>query len=94
MTQQLFNPKIKFFIEEGRPMLAILRDLIRRGQERKEIRADEGPEEIARFLFIMARGVVFEWSLYDGSYDLEATMHRYIERLVSTLSCKASVSPQ
>jgi AcrR family transcriptional regulator len=94
MTQQLFNPKIKFFIEEGRPMLTILQDLIRRGQERKEIRADEGPEEIARFLFVMARGVVFEWSLYDGSYDLEATMHKYVERLVSTLSCKSPVSPQ
>jgi TetR/AcrR family fatty acid metabolism transcriptional regulator len=85
MTQQLFSPKIKFFIQEGRPMLTILQDLVRRGQEKGEIRADASPEEIVRFLFIMARGVVFEWSLYDGGYDLEATMHRYIERLVSTL---------
>jgi len=85
MTQQLFNPKIKFFIKEGRPMLTILQDLVRRGQENGEIRADANPEELARFLFVMARGVVFEWSLYDGGYDLEATMHKYIERLVSTL---------
>jgi len=33
-TQQLFNPKIKFFIEEGRPMLEILEDLICKGQEK------------------------------------------------------------
>jgi hypothetical protein len=33
----------------------------------------------------MARGVVFEWSLYDGNYDLEATMHKYMENLVSTI---------
>ena len=46
---------------------------------------DEDPEELARFLFVMARGIVFEWSLYDGSYDLEATMHKYIQILVSTL---------
>ena len=85
MTQQLFNPKIKFFIKEGRPMLTILEDLIRKGQESGEIRADAEPEELTRFLFVMARGVVFEWSLYDGSYDLEATMHKYIESLVSTL---------
>ena len=85
MTQQLFNPKIKFFIKEGRPMLTILEDLIRKGQEGREIRADAEPEELTRFLFVMARGVVFEWSLYDGSYDLEATMHKYIESLVSTL---------
>jgi len=85
MTQQLFNPKIKFFIKKGRPMQTILQDLIRKGQEKKEIRADEDPEELARFLFVLARGVVFEWSLYEGRYDLEATMHKYIEILVSTL---------
>jgi TetR/AcrR family fatty acid metabolism transcriptional regulator len=85
MTQQLFNPKIKFFIQEGRPMLTILQDMIRVGQENGEIRADAEPEELTRFLFVVARGVVFEWSLYDGSYDLEARMHKYIESLVSTL---------
>jgi TetR/AcrR family fatty acid metabolism transcriptional regulator len=85
LTQQLFNPKIKFFIKKDRPMLTILEDLIQEGQERKEIRADEDPEELSRFLFVMARGIVFEWSLYDGSYDLEDTMHKYIQSLVSTL---------
>lgn len=85
MTQQLFNPKIKFFIRKDRPMLTILEDLIQEGQERGEIRADEDAEELARFLFVMARGIVFEWGLYDGSYDLEVTMHKYIESLVSLL---------
>jgi TetR/AcrR family fatty acid metabolism transcriptional regulator len=85
MTQQLFNPKIKFFIKKGRPMQIILADLIRKGQEKKEIKNDADPEELARFLFVLARGLVFEWSLYEGRYDLEATMHRYIETLVSTL---------
>ena len=86
MTQQLFSPKVKLFVQKGRPMQTILQDLIRRGQERGEIRADMGPEELTRLLFVMARGVVFEWGLYDGGYDLEATMHRYMEALVSTLS--------
>ena len=85
LTRQLFNPKIKFFIIKDRPMLTILERLIQDGQENKEIRADEDPEELSRFLFVMARGIVFEWSLYDGCYDLEATMHKYITSLVSTL---------
>ncbi|UCB45789.1 MAG: TetR/AcrR family transcriptional regulator [Spirochaetota bacterium] len=85
MTQQLFNPKIKFFIKKSRPMLTLLQDLIRKGQEKKEIRMDTDPEELARFLFVMARGIVFEWSLHEGRYDLEATMHKYIGILVSTL---------
>jgi TetR/AcrR family fatty acid metabolism transcriptional regulator len=86
LTQQIFNPKIKFFVRKDRPMLTILENLIQDGQERKEIRADEDPEELARYLLVMARGVVFEWSLYDGSYDLEARLHKYIESLVSTLT--------
>jgi TetR/AcrR family fatty acid metabolism transcriptional regulator len=86
LTQQIFNPKIKFFLKKDRPMVTILEDLIREGQERSEIREDLDSEELARFLFVMARGVVFEWSLYDGSYDLEATMHAYIERLISTIT--------
>jgi TetR/AcrR family fatty acid metabolism transcriptional regulator len=84
-TQQLFNPKIKFFIKEGRPMLEILQGLILEGQKENEIRRDVDAKELARYLFVMARGVVFEWSLYDGNYDLEDKMHKYMERLVSTI---------
>ena len=84
-TQQLFNPKIKFFIEEGRPMLEILEDLIRKGQEKNEIRRDTDAKELVKYLLVMARGVVFEWSLYDGNYDLEAKMHKYMEIIVSTI---------
>ena len=86
LTQQIFNPKIKFFIKKDRPMLTILEDLIQEGQEKKEIKADDDPEELSRFLFVMARGIVFEWSIYDGSYDLEAQMHKYMGSLVSTLA--------
>jgi TetR/AcrR family transcriptional regulator, fatty acid metabolism regulator protein len=85
LTQQLFKPQIKFFIENNRPMVTLLEDLIREGQQKKEIRADDSPKEIAKFLIVMARGVVFDWSVYDGSYDLEAQMHNYMECLVSTL---------
>jgi TetR/AcrR family fatty acid metabolism transcriptional regulator len=83
-TIQLYNPTIKFFIQENRPMLTILHDLVEEGQRKKEIRKDTSPQELVRLLFILARGVVFEWSLYEGRYDLEAVMHKYIEILVST----------
>ena len=85
LTQQLFKPQIKFFVEKNRPMVSLLEDLIQEGQQKKEIRADESREELARFLIVIARGVVFDWSVYDGSYDLEAQMHKYMECLVATL---------
>jgi TetR/AcrR family fatty acid metabolism transcriptional regulator len=84
-TQQLFNPKIKFFVKEGRPMLEILQGLILEGQKKNEIRGDVDAKELVRYLFVMARGVVFEWSLYDGNYDLEDKMHRYMENLIATI---------
>ena len=84
-TQQLFSPKIKFFIKEGRPMLDILHDLIKSGQENNEIRKDIDAKELVKYLFVMARGVIFEWSLYDGEYDLEERMHYCMENLVSTI---------
>ncbi|MGD8455188.1 MAG: TetR/AcrR family transcriptional regulator [Anaerolineales bacterium] len=84
-TQQLFSPKIKFFINEKRPMITILHDLIIEGQKKKEIREDIDSKELVRYLFIMARGIVFEWSLYEGNYDLEARMHKYMAYLIPTI---------
>ena len=84
-TQQIFNPKIKFFIENKRPMLTMLEDLIREGQEKNEIRRDTDVKELLNYLLCMARGIVFDWSLYDGKYDLETRMHKYMETLISTI---------
>jgi TetR/AcrR family transcriptional regulator, fatty acid metabolism regulator protein len=86
MTQQLFNPKVKFFIMKGRPMLRMLDELIRQGQQRGEIKAELEPEEVVRFLFMMARGTVFDWSLHDGRYDLETAIRENMMTLVSTLT--------
>jgi AcrR family transcriptional regulator len=85
MVRQLFNPMVRFFAWEDRPMLAILRELIRRGQERGEIRTDMSPEEMVRFLFVVARGLVFDWGLREGSYNLESMMRHYMERVIATL---------
>jgi AcrR family transcriptional regulator len=89
-TRTIFNPKIKFFIKGERPMLTILQDLIRKGQEKGEIRTVMDPEELVKYLFVLARGIVFDWSLYDGRYDLEATMHKYVKTLVSALIYETS----
>jgi len=84
-TQQIFDAKVKFFIEEGRPMLVILEDLIRKGQAQNEIRSDKDAKELVKYLLVVARGVVFDWSVRDGNYDLQAVMHEYMEMLFSTI---------
>ena len=66
-------------------MLKMLEDLIRKGQAQGEIRVDTDAKELVKYLLAMARGIVFDWSIYDGSYDLEATMRKYMESIVSTI---------
>ena len=66
-------------------MLKLLQEIIEVGKETGEIHAREDPTEISRFLMTMARGIVFDWSLNDGRYDLRTTMHKYMAALVATL---------
>ena len=55
--QQLYTPKIKFFIKKGRPMQALLRNVITEGQRLGEIADDKNPDALVTFLFIFARGI-------------------------------------
>jgi len=81
-SKQLYNTENKFFIKKDRYMLTILQNIIRNGQEKNEIISDMSPEEITEYLFIAARGLVFDWCLYDGQYDLEQKMMSFFKRLI------------
>ncbi len=84
-TQHLYNPTIKFFTKKGRSMHDLLLNIIREGQKKNELRTDDDPEELERFLFVMAWGTVFEWSLLNGRFNLEAVMKKRIKILVATM---------
>jgi len=73
-TTHLYSIENKFFLKKGRLMLTILEDIIKRGQEKNEITKTKTPEEIVDILFLIARGVVFDWGLKDGKYKLENRM--------------------
>lgn len=81
-SKQLYNTENKFFIKKDRYMLTILQDIIRTGQEKNEVISDMTPEEITDYLFIAARGVIFNWCLHDGEYDLEEKMCGFFKRLI------------
>lgn len=79
--KQLFTTKNKLFIANNRYLMTCLKDLIVQGQQNKEIRGSQDAEEITDFFFILVRGVVFDWCLHDGSYDLKSTIENYIKRV-------------
>ena len=79
---QLYNTKNKFFAVKGRYMQELLKEVIAGGQSRKEISSDMSPEDATEFLFIASRGVVYDWCIHEGLYDLEKKMEAYMKKLI------------
>lgn len=84
-VKQLYTGKNNLFATKGRPMQAVLQKIIEEGQSTGEISIDMTSEEIIKFLFIAIRGVVYDWCLHDGEYDLSSAIDNYVTLLVKLL---------
>ncbi|SCY82040.1 transcriptional regulator, TetR family [Alkaliphilus peptidifermentans DSM 18978] len=84
-VKQLYTVKNNLFATKGRPMQNVLQAIIEDGQSKGDISTDITPEETVRFLFIAVRGVVYDWCLHDGKYDLTEAVNNYVKRLVKIL---------
>lgn len=80
---QLYNTKNHYFTVKGRYMQELLKQIIKDGQDSGQLLPHPGPAEVTDFLFIAARGLVYDWCLHQGKYDIEKKMESYIERLVA-----------
>ncbi|MEL7658376.1 MAG: TetR/AcrR family transcriptional regulator C-terminal domain-containing protein, partial [Bacillota bacterium] len=87
-AKKLYNTDNKSFINNDRAMFQIFNTIIKNGQDNDEIIKTMTSEEICNYLFIAARGVVFEWCLHDGKYNLESAMVDYFNRLVTIFKNK------
>ncbi|WP_416201251.1 MAG: TetR family transcriptional regulator [Thermocaproicibacter melissae] len=84
MVRNLYVPTNKMFLTHGRAMQDLLMDILREGQKNGELPPEADVCKITETLFVAARGVIFDWSLHDGSNDLVADMRNMIDRLAST----------
>lgn len=87
-TTHLYSIENKFFLKKGRLMQSMLEDIIKQGQEKEEISKEKAPEEIVDLLFLIARGVIFDWGLKDGKYKLVEKMTELFEMQVEILRKK------
>ncbi len=85
-TKLLYNTQNKWFIKKGRYMQQLLQEIITEGQNKKEICQVMSPEEITDFLFISVRGVVYDWCLNEGKYDLVDKMKTHVQLVSSSLT--------
>lgn len=84
-TKQLFGVKNNLFAKDNRPMLIVLRNVIQTALDKKELKSDLSSDDLVQYLFVCVRGIVYDWCLRDGKFDLKSRIHEYVNRLIQTL---------
>jgi hypothetical protein len=82
-TKRLYNTDNKAFLDRDRAMFHLMNEIVERGQRTGELIRTEESIAIVEYFFITARGIVFDWCLHDGSYDIEEVLPFYMRRLVT-----------
>ncbi len=88
MAKQLYTFDNKMFITEGRYMQGLLNEIIIDAQKNGYLPLDIAAAEITKQLFVVARGVVYDWCLHDGEYNVREAMKNFIKRMLSTYQSK------
>lgn len=76
----------RYSISTSRPFYMIIRETVIEGQEKNIIRADISPDELTRFLLSVARGIIYDWCLNKGIYDIEEQMVKFFRILAGSLN--------
>jgi TetR/AcrR family fatty acid metabolism transcriptional regulator len=83
----LYKTQNVIFLNRNRFMISALCEIVSEGLEKKEIVSETmNSDEITEFLFTMARGVVYNWCIQDGSFSLEEKMSNYMSRIIRTFT--------
>lgn len=83
LTKILYNPNNPYFRRSSdKGMLPILKELVQLALDSGEFRSDRPAPEIAEFLMICIRGVVYDWCLANGSYGLVERVEAYVQYLL------------
>jgi len=77
-TSMVVKIQHDFFLDKSRYMHIKLLELINAAQAEGALTNDYDADMIADFLLVTARGLLFDWALAHGHYDLVAKMNAYI----------------
>jgi len=79
----------EYFVSESRYFFQVMRDYISEGQQKGEIRTDIEADEIVRTILSFSRGIVYDWCLHKGSYDIDTVMQ---QRFIMIMNCFAPLA--
>ena len=85
--KQLITAKTKYAIQKDRPISGQLDRIIRTGMDRDDFLPGTDPEELTETLLRSSRGVLFDWCLNEGSYNLKEAI-RHDLSLILTNFCR------
>lgn len=74
----LFETQNKLFVDKQRFLYVLFKQMLVDGQRSGQLSVDYEVEYIEDYLLVLARGVVFDWILKEGEFDLEERMTEYI----------------
>lgn len=83
--KQLYNVKNNLFAKKGRLMQAILIEVIQTEID-QGLSIQHSAEDIVDFLFICERGLVYDWILKNGSFDLVDATKKHIDLLLKSFN--------
>lgn len=83
IIQNLANPQNRKSLDGNQDFEQILTSILEKYQELGKIKNNESAEDICDLFFISARGVMFDWCIKHGQYDLAKKTQYVIERLLS-----------
>lgn len=82
IVQNLANPQNRKSLDGNQDFEQILTSIIKNYQELGKIKTNDSANEICDLFFICARGVMFDWCIKHGQYDLAEKTQKVIERLL------------
>ena len=71
-ASQLITKGEKYLLDRGRTYYKLLRQICLKGQQRGELRADIGVNEIVKAYAICERGLMYDWCICNGEYSLKS----------------------
>lgn len=82
LTKLLYNPNNTCFLRRVDPgMLSVLRGVIQRGLDSGELDDSMTAEQMELYLMDWIRGLVYNWCIRDGEFDLRKAMERHVTLL-------------
>ena len=80
-----FNSENKAFVDRHRYMHTLLSIILQQQMDEGLVHSKMKTVELEEFLFVVGRGIVYDWCLHDGRYDLTLRMQFLMDIVLDTL---------